>query len=1268
MGLQTQDLGQSVLDGLITEEQEPTPTATPLEERGVPRPNARVHAERMLARAQEAVEPRAGADLLVRAAELFEREERDPAAAFGALAGALRRDPGHPFAPAALERVAGVLESYPAALEILGTAIQTLKARNAEAVRRLWLRVASIALDRHPMPELCREALARAAELGADAPETLAMRAAYELKHGRYRDAAESLRKQAAAETNPRARLEILLTRARLCDTELRDPVRAMESYNAALAIDPTHDEALKAIEALSAATHDWDRHLAVLDSRLALAQSTGERIALYRRMASVWERKKSDRARAARCFEAILARDEADVDALAELERLHRDGERWPELIEALRRRASVASDAGVRARLWKKIAGVLEQRLGRHAEARDAINEALALAPADREALQALARLDEFLADATGAAMAVERLVRLTPDAPAKVLLHERAAQLHVERSGTGGKKPAQKHLHEALALDPGNVSAARELARLYREAKEWARAKKVVLACEPHAASPADRAGLLAAAAQLTEDHLGDADDALSLWHRVLAHDPEHPAAARAIVELELAAGRPEDAAEAAETLARRAADPESSLSLEERVLAHALAGRIALATGQKTRAKKHFAAAEAYAPDHVMTLLGQGELALADGRADVAEARWLKALDRQERAHARPRAIADTLCRLAQAKKARNDWTGAAACALQALGEDAAHIQALELTAELGEHGGDHEAAVRARQALASRAQGSAKLQHLVALADAHMAADEFEPAVRVFAEAVKLRPRDPQLLGRALAACEAAGRPRDASVLALRLVDLTEDRGRRGALYVKAARIAKENLGAPRDAMGYYNLALDDFAAAGHRAGFLEAAEEIIRLCRKQGDHAATERTLRKLIARLPEREPLAGRLWRLLGELYRDQLGAPERATEAFQHASALEPDAPARVELASLAEESRPRTPRAAAPAVRQRFALLAADGYNPDHYHALFRLYRDSRQIDKAWCVARALVFFRRATSEERRLVNETRPEGALADGGFSPEVWRLLRADGEDAAVSAITRAIREAVLRTQAVPPAKLRRRGNDDAIGARGELVRRAFARVSRLLGVAMPELIYRPEDAGGLRLVPLLERPRAPLGIAFVLGRDWLARYRTTAELEGAAAHVLAQLRPEHTLRRVLATRGDLRTAVYSALLLARPGTQVPLVSQAAVASYVPRLAAALGPTARGELEMVAQQLSPDAQLDLDGWCLAVDEAARRTTLVVSGDLELAARSVAAEGARPGGPKATELIRDLVIYSVSEAHFEIRRKLGTTVV
>ena len=1256
------------MDGLITEELEPTPTATPLEERGVPRPNARVHAERMLARAQEALEPRAGADLLVRAAELFEREERDPAAAFGALAGALKRDPGHPFAPVALERIAGVLESYPAALEILGTAIQTLRAKNAEACRRLWLRVASIALDRHPMPELCREALARASELGADAPETLAMRAAYELKNGRYRDAAETLRKQAASETNPRARLEILLQRARLCDVELRDPTRAMESYTAALAIEPTHDEALCALETLSAATHDWDRHLAVLDSRLALAQTTSERITLYRRMASVWERKKSDRGRAARCFEAILARDEGDADALAELERLHRDAERWPELIEALRRRAGVASDPGVRAKLWKTIAGVLEQRLGRHAEARDAVNEALAVAPADREALQALARLDEQLADATGAAMAVERLVRLTPDAPAKVLLHERAAQLHVERSGTGGKKRAEKHLHEALALDPGNVSAARELARLYREDREWGRAKKVLLACEPHAASPGDRASMLAAAAQLTEDNLDDPDEALSLWHRVLAHDPEHPAATRAIVELELAAGRPEDAAEAAEALSRKAADPQSSLSLDERVLAHALAGRIALAAGQKARAKKHFAAAEAYAPDHVMTLLGQGELALAEGRADLAEARWLKALERQERAKVRPRAIADTLCRLAQAKKARNDWTGAAACALQALGEDGTHVRALELTAELGEHGGDHEAAVRARQALASRAQGTAKLQHLIALADAHMANDEAEPAVRVFAEAVRLRPRDPQLLARALAACEAAGRPRDAGVIAMRLTELTEDRGRRGALYLKCARIAKE-LGVPRDAIGHFNLALDDFAAAGIRAGFVEAAEELIRICRKQGDHAVTERNLRKLIGRLPEREPLAGRLWRVLGDLYRDELAAPERAAEAYQRAGVLEPKASARVELASLAEESRPRTPRAAAAAVRQRFALLSADGYNPDHYHALFRLYRDSRQIDKAWCVARALVFFRRAESEERRLVAEMRAEGGLADGGFDAEVWRLLRADGEDAAVSSITSAIREAVLRTQAMPPAKLRRRGaNDDVMGARGQLVRRAFARVSRLLGVAMPELIYRPEDAGGLRLVPLLERPRAPLGIAFVLGRDWLARYRTTAELEGAAAHVLAQLRPEHTLRRVLATRGDLRTAVYSALLLARPGTPIPLTSQASVAAYVPRLAAALGPTARGELEASCARLDAETQLDLDGWCLAVDEAARRTTLVVSGDLELAARSVAAEGARPGGPKATELIRDLVIYSVSEPHFEIRRRLGTTVV
>jgi hypothetical protein len=70
---------------------------------------------------------------------------------------------------------------------------------------------------------------------------------------------------------------------------------------------------------------------------------------------------------------------------------------------------------------------------------------------------------------------------------------------------------------------------------------------------------------------------------------------------------------------------------------------------------------------------------------------------------------------------------------------------------------------------------------------------------------------------------------------------------------------------------------------------------------------------------------------------------------------------------------------------------------------------------------------------------------------------------------------------------------------------------------------------------------------------------------------------------------------------------------------------------------------------------------------DLLRWADAVDTAARRAALLVCGDLAAAVRMASAEPTRPGGPRAVDKVRDLLVYSVSPPYFAARRHLDVTV-
>jgi hypothetical protein len=165
---------------------------------------------------------------------------------------------------------------------------------------------------------------------------------------------------------------------------------------------------------------------------------------------------------------------------------------------------------------------------------------------------------------------------------------------------------------------------------------------------------------------------------------------------------------------------------------------------------------------------------------------------------------------------------------------------------------------------------------------------------------------------------------------------------------------------------------------------------------------------------------------------------------------------------------------------------------------------------------------------------------------------------------------------------------------------------------------------------------------------------------AVIVGRDLMTGYRDT-EIAASVGAMLALLRPAYYLKLALTSADELEAALHAAALV------VGRKSRAA----------------RPELEDLTQQIAGELQKrinrqtgeailqllgrlperpDLVRWRNAVDAAAQRAGLLISGDLAATARMAASETKNPA-----QRVQELVAYSVSPEYFATRRHLGVSV-
>jgi hypothetical protein len=408
-----------------------------------------------------------------------------------------------------------------------------------------------------------------------------------------------------------------------------------------------------------------------------------------------------------------------------------------------------------------------------------------------------------------------------------------------------------------------------------------------------------------------------------------------------------------------------------------------------------------------------------------------------------------------------------------------------------------------------------------------------------------------------------------------------------------------------------------------------------------------------------------MVKRLPAGHPVLNDLWHALGEIYRSRLKHYESAIQAFEIAQQLDPSNRNRSEI--LAELYLVAGPDHADKAVEQHMAMLRHEPFKYDSYKALRKIYMDTHQYDKTWCVCNTLAFLKKADPDDMQFYEQYKPRGFVkAKQRMTEDIWRRVNHPDENRYISAILGAIWQGAASIRAQPHKSFGLRRKDKRpIETDQLLFSKIFYYTAQVLNVPPPEVYLQDDQPGEILLANCIDKNQ--LVPSFVV-RQNLLQGRPEKEIAFAAAKKLCFMRPEHYLKMALPTNTELKTALMSALVLVRSDFPVPPDMRQNVAVYLPEMQKRIPPQMAEQLHaVVGRFLQAAPEVNMAQWGHAVEATSHRVGFVICGDLETAARMVSAEPTVVGGPQAKDKIKELVLYSVSEDYFAVRHHLGLTI-
>lgn len=376
------------------------------------------------------------------------------------------------------------------------------------------------------------DAFAEAAELLGQAKIWESAEKAY-VTAGRMNDAANAVEQRAdLAEGKAQA---ALLAQAADLLLAAGDAPMAILRLERAAEIDPTNDKYFQTIEEQYRAANRQSDLVQLLLSRAEKLNDRPRRTAARRAAAEV-QRSIGDREGARESLLLVLS-DGDDAPALTLLVEDAADRGDYQECVELLRRLGALANSPEDKLRIALREASLLAESIQDIDGAVERYENILkSLAPKSREALGAIANLEERRTNYPGAANALERELLLV-DGETKIELAQRLAQIYESR--IGDPRGAIRALEIIHAADPEDFDAIARLEKLCGEVEDWPRVAHFLQQLIEVEGDEEEASRMTRRLAEILHERLNRGDEALAALDRI-ADTGDEPCR-RAYVEL-------------------------------------------------------------------------------------------------------------------------------------------------------------------------------------------------------------------------------------------------------------------------------------------------------------------------------------------------------------------------------------------------------------------------------------------------------------------------------------------------------------------------------------------------------------------------------------------------------------------------------------------------------------------------------------------------------------------------------------------------------
>jgi golgin subfamily B member 1 len=1284
--------------------------------------------EVLLVRVEVEPDARARAAILREVAGIYEKEIGDLPRAFTALTTALCEDPADEQTVVDAERLADETDGWGELVGDLSQVVPQIEDKRLAAAH--WVRLGRWYHEKLRHYDYALASYREALKL--DPRRRDARYGLEELyrKQQRWGELAEEILAHVEIEPDTEKRVELLLALGDLHETQLASTAKAVDSYEKALALDPDNAEVLSASERLYRRTERWGKLVGILEKRAELLEKDdpGQAAALRKELGTLRSDKLGDLEGAIGRYESALASNDKDLDALRALEKLYEKVGRTDDYLRTLERLAEAGPESE-RAPAYRRLAAEVEDREGGVPRAIGYYERVIEVEPNAMDAFRSLERLHRTVSDWDGLVRLHERhlgaiagasqrrdvylalgrvwenelqdphkaiepyesalslsegdlardpltaLARLykrveTWDKAVESLLKlgelagERGAPHWFEAGEIAAKHvgdpvSAENRFAKALELDAHHLPSMLALVELYRKRRDWAKAAQLMVEAERRTQNRLEKINLLYSAALMSEEFLEQAERAAELYARVLQLDPEHIDAGQRVIEHWMRQDRWADAEPVLEMLARKVEDGDKV----EKARREALVGRAAEALGKPEKAEKHYRLAVEADAESLDATLGLANLLYSRKEWGEAEQRMREALVKHRPSLAEGQVV-ELWHKVGTAARQRGDAKTAEDAFRRAIERDAGHRPSLLQLIELATARQDWRTVLEAKRSSLEGASEDERFRLLEEIGDLYaQRVQEPMTALGIYLEALNLRPRSHVVLHKMLEIYTEQKDWRRAIDTLDKLAEQEKDAARRAKYHYAAAVIARDELAVHEEAVDRFTHALDDAPTLP------KAFDAIEKILGERGDWKGLARAYKTMIQRLGDRATDAQilPLWTRLGDVARDRLGDREAAITAYEVAAALEPGNLERHE--SLAKLYLAAGPERADKAIVELQILLKKYPDRLDLYRDLARLYAETGQLDKAYCLASALVFLGQANdADKKRFETGRAAKLPLAKRRLTEELWqKSIIHPREDRALNAIFASLMASLAATTAQPHQALNLNPKEQADPERDpHLVARIFRYAVHTLGIdPQPELYLREGSREGIRAANIAER--GVLQPAVLIGEPHVGR-RAERDLAFDVAKKLSFFRPERYVFYALPTLPKLEAAVSATLHATGHANGKTGKASPETQKLVDHIQKTVPKTVLEQVGSLAGRLAVrEGEAAVKSWLTATDLTANRVGLILSNDLETAARIVATEQGAPSTLSAKDRLRELLAYACSEEYFLVRRHLGLEV-